>query len=322
MRKALMLGIIAGAVAVVLLIRFLPPNDEFHLDNPFYNGLNDFKKETKVSSVSRISNINFAPSPSETTLFISGPSGTYNSEEISSVFKYLREGGTLVLADDFGSGNSILKGLGLKTRFSGRLVVDPLFRGKSSVLTKSVDIAGSFTDVESLMFNYPTSLQFESSEGKILATSSSFSFFDDNQNGKREKDEDEGPFPMIAEIPFDKGKILVVSDPSIFINSMLGEEENRKFLQTIIQGKDVFTDISHHPAGALPKLKEAEIRIYQIASRFEARYSIFLLLVIGIVRLKFKKKKTERGEDIQNILQQHPGWDKNTLINLKKELEK
>jgi len=320
MRKALILGCLAGAVVVILLIRFSPPNDDFNLDNPFWNGLKDFKRQTEASSLDYIPDITYIPFPSQTSLFIIGPSGPYSEKEILSLSRYLKAGGTVILADDFGSGNFILKGLGLKTRFSHHLVIDPLFRGKSSVLAKSVDFFGPLANIRNLMFNYPTSLQFEMGEGKIIATSTSFSFFDDNLNGEKDKDENEGPFPMIAEIKYGAGKIYLISDSSLFINSMLGEEENQKLLQTIIKDKKIFIDISHHPKGLLPKLKDAEIMIYQIASRFEVRYSIFLVLVISVVWLKFKQEKVRFEEDIQSILQRHPSWDENTLVKLKKEL--
>ena len=58
MRKALILGILAGVIAVILLIRFFPSNDDFNLDNPFWNGLKKFQQETKASSISHIFNIN------------------------------------------------------------------------------------------------------------------------------------------------------------------------------------------------------------------------------------------------------------------------
>jgi len=318
MKKALILGCLAGVVVVVLLIRFFPSNDDFNMDNPFWNGLKDFQKETKASSISYISHLSTIFSPSGTTLFIIGPSGTYNKEEVSSISKYLKAGGVLVLADDFGSGNLILKGLGLKTRFSHHLVVDPLFRGKSSVLAKAVNINIPLSDIKSLMFNYPTSLQFKSGEGKILVTSSSFSFFDDNLNGKKEKNENEGPFPMIAEIKYGAGKIYLISDSSLFINCMLSKEENQKFLKTVIKGKNVFIDVSHHPISLLARLKSVEMKIYQIASRFEVRYSILLILIMAIIWIRFKKRRLEYEEDIQSILQRHPDWDEKVLKNVQR----
>ena len=321
MRKALIIGILVGVIAVILLIRFFPPNDDFNLDNPFWNGLKEFQKETKASSLSHIFNINSFPFLSKTALFIIGPSGTYTNKEISYLSKYLKTGGVLILADDFGSGNSIVKGLGLKTRFSHHLVVDPLFRGKSSILPKTVHLTGPLANIKSLMFNYPTSLQFVSGEGEILAVSSSFSFFDDNLNGKEEKNEEKGPFPMIAEVAYGKGKIYLISDSSLFINSMLSEEENRKFLANIIKKKKIFIDISHYPTGILPKLRNAEIKVYQIASRFEVRYSLFLLLVMLIAWLKFKKRKFGYEEDIEDILQRHPECNRKILEEISHGLQ-
>jgi len=312
-RKAMLLGIMAGVVAVILLIRFFPPNEDFNLDNPFWNGLKSFREETGAFSLGQISDLRLVPSSSGTVLFIIGPWGAYDSEEISAISSYLKGAGTVILADEFGSGNSILKGLRLESRFSGHLVVDPLFRGKSSVLAKTVDTAGSLADIKSLMFNYPASLQVNDFRGEIVASSSSFSFFDDNLNEKREESEDEGPFPMIARIPYEEGEIYLISDSSLFINSMLDEAENREFLQTIIQGKKLFVDTSHYPVGILSRLRNIEITIYEIISRLEVRYALFLVLVMTIVWLRIKGKKAGYEEDIEGVLERHPHWNKETL---------
>lgn len=326
MKRAFFLGILSGVIAVILLIRFFPPGDDFHLDNPFWNGLKDFKEESGASPVNLKSAFRLMVSPSRSVLFIIGPSGSYTDREISLISGYLQGGGTLFLADDFGSANSILRGLRLKTRFTGHLVVDPLFRGKAQVFVKTVDFGGQLTQIESLMFNYPTSLQVASGEGKVLAFSSPFSFYDDNLNGKREKDETQGPFPMIAFISYKGGKIYLVSDSSLFINCMLNEGENKKLLQTVIKNKKVIVDVSHHPAGTLLKLKNAELMAYGFLSRLEVRYSVFLVLVICILLFGFKKKKVMLEEEIESIIEsilgKHPTWSKDTLIKLKKELGK
>ncbi len=313
MRKALLLGILAGVVAVLLLIRFFPPNEDFNLDNPFWNGLTSFREETGAFSLGQISDLSLVPSSSGTVLFVIGPWGAYDTEEISAISNYLEGAGTLILADDFGSGNSILKGLGVQSRFSDHLVVDPLFRGKSSLLAKTVDTAGPLADIKSLMFNYPTSLQVNDYEGEIVARSSSFSFFDDNLNGKREESEDEGPFAMIARIPYEEGEIYLISDSSLFINSMLDEAENREFLQTIMQGKKLFVDISHYPVGTLSRLRNIEIAVYEIISRLEVRYALFLVLVMTIVWLRLERKKAGYEEDIEGVLKRYPEWDRETL---------
>lgn len=313
MKKALILGILAGMVAVLLLIRFFPSNEDFDLDNPFWNGLKSFREETGAFSLGQISNLSLLPSSWGTVLFIIGPSAVYNSEEISVLSRYVNSGGALILSDDFGSGNSILKGLGLESRFSHHLVVDPLFRGKSSLLAKTVDIVGPLADIKSLMFNYPTSLEVNDLGGEIVARSSFFSFFDDNLNGKREESEDEGPFAMIARIPYEKGEIYLMADSSLFINSMLGEAENGEFLQTIIQGKRLFFDTSHYPLGMLSRLRNIEITIYEIISRLEIRYALFLILVMTIVWLRLERKKGGYEEDIESVLKRHPHWNKETL---------
>ncbi|MBE0478797.1 DUF4350 domain-containing protein [Candidatus Aerophobetes bacterium] len=317
MKKALISGCLVGVVAVIFLMRFYPPTDDFNLENPFWNGLKNFQEVTEATSVNLASEVRVTFFPAESILFIIGPSGPFGNEEVALVKSYLEAGGGLVLADDFGSGNFLLEGLGLRSRFSGKLVVDALFRGKASCLPKTVDISHFLANISALLLNYPTFLEIAPGEASVLATSSAFSYVEELANGNMEKRP--GPFPMIAEISYGKGKIYLVADASIFINCMLDEEDNRKLAASFVEGKQVFIDTSTYPYSRLGRLKAWQMEIYHVASRFEVRYSIFLALVLFIVGMRFKRKKIKDKENIRDILERHPDWNKTTLLKIKKE---
>ena len=65
-----------------------------------------------------------------------------------------------------------------------------------------------------------------------MKLSSSFSFLDLNENGTHEDDEPFGPLPVICRETIADGQVVLVADPSLFINSMNPIDENEIFIYT------------------------------------------------------------------------------------------
>ena len=94
----------------------------------------------------------------------------------------------------------------------------------------------------------------------VVAKSSPFSFLDINNDGIRGTQEPMGPFPIIGYTSLGQGQIVVVSDPSILIKSMLHEADNAIFLRNLVnisgQNPTIFLDESHLPTLQLEKSKK------------------------------------------------------------------
>ncbi len=55
-------------------------------------------------------------------------------------------------------------------------------------------------------------------------------FLEANGNGVFDEGERRGPFPLISRIPYGEGVLILMADPSIFINDMYRREDNRELL--------------------------------------------------------------------------------------------
>lgn len=316
-------GLITAIVILFLLVYFFPSLDDFNLKNPSWNGITNFSRISKAQPIKKIADITYSvPLLSETILYLIGPSKPFTPEELSSLTGYLKGGGTLILADDFGSGNAILQELGLNTRFSGHLLIDPLFRNKASTLPKIVNLSPELKNITALVFNYATTLNIDPLEIDILASSSSYSYTDSNLNQKWDKEETKGPFPVIGKIEYGEGKLYLISDSSIFINSMLNKEDNKKLIALLTKNKKSFIDTFHWQEARLSKLKSAQLSLYQLFSPIEARYSLLFLFIALIVWLRVRQKKARASEELQETLAEHPHWDKEILKILEKGREK
>jgi hypothetical protein len=189
--------------------------------------------------------------PTTSSLIIIGPEKAFTAAEGRTVGDFVRGGGKLLLADDFGSGNSLLEGMGATSRFSNSLVLDLAF-DKQPEFAVVFDFAQDPTtaSVTTILMNYPSSLSVNSSTTEVLARSSVGSWLDTNGDRLREWGEPRGPFPVMARETMGEGSILLLSDPSVLINGMSEYMDNSILVNNLIdyvcQGRTgVMFDESH-----------------------------------------------------------------------------
>jgi hypothetical protein len=156
----------------------------------------------------------------------------------------------VVLADDYGYGNRVLEHLGLKAGFSGQPLLDPLanHKNKRFPLIFNLNSSPVTINAEALVLNHATCLTDVEADS-ILAMSSSFSFLDLNYNEIHDDAEPDGPLPVISRHKVGSGQVILVADPSLFINSMQDMESNYTFIQNItaITTTELLIDQSHIP---------------------------------------------------------------------------
>jgi hypothetical protein len=242
-------------VLVVLMVWFLPLDEDFRVENPLWNGFKNLSDHYVVQSVESFANI---PSPSKAVTLIIVPYLEFTQEELGEMDRFVRGGGRIILADDYGYGNQALEYLETAVKFSGETLLDPLANYKNPYLPKIIHFNPDplTTDLENLGFNHATCL-LNTEDGDILALSSSFSFLDTNENGKFDEEEPLGPLPVIFRQEIEKAELILVTDPSLFINSMTGVDENETFIRNIATGATaLYIDQSHLPPSDLHRSKD------------------------------------------------------------------
>ena len=309
-------SIIIALIAGISIVYAMPPSDDFNPENTYWNGMSTAKTELNLQplniGVERLD-------PSSSTLLIIGPSKPITDGEVESIKSYVSRGGLLILADDFGTGNSLLERLDVKFRLHGSLLVDPLFKERGKALPKIVKLEKTPTHVKELVLNYATII--EGSGFRVLASSSSFSYLDLNLNFKHDADEPKGPFPVIVEASYGKGKIIVISDSSFLINSMVKLGDNLEFVRAIAGDRRMLLDISHWKPSLHAEAKTTLLYFFSLLNIPEVKYSAIMLALIFISMVKIKPAKTFISE-VEEVLKRHPTWNKKLLERLNKELRK
>jgi len=264
LHKFLVILTISLVTILVMVTWFLPSRDDFRAENPFWNGTKDINSLASVSPLESLSDL--PPSPEGVTLILT-PYLDFTPTELEQLNNFVTEGGTLVLADDYGTGNQVLEYLGLKARFSGQVLLDPLFNYKNKWFPRVIHLESTplTNNIESLVLNHATCLTNVETDN-VLALSSSFSFLDPNDNQKQDDGEPTGPLPIVSHHNLGNGQVILVSDPSIFINSMEKIESNYSFIQNLaaITTSELLLDQSHLPPSALHQTKNILARAHAI----------------------------------------------------------
>lgn len=258
----------------------------------------------------------------QTTAVILSPTGGYDKSAVRTVHRFVAEGGTLVVAGDFGGGtNDLLRALGVQTRVDGRLVRDERNYWRAPVLPIATDVnTTALPNTERVTLNRGSVLT-NTDRAQVWVNTSEYAYLDTNRNGQLDSNESLTQSPVVAVEQIEAGRVIVISDPSIFINSMLERDGNRAFATALFEDSTtVLFDYSH--TKAVPPLAAAVLTL---------RGSTFLQLIVlgGLFALVglwarrplFPPVREYIGSDsgiettpsrdalAERLAQQHPEWD-------------
>ncbi|MBI2887077.1 MAG: hypothetical protein HYY02_07700 [Chloroflexi bacterium] len=234
-----------GSLLLLAVIVIYPSSQDLSPDNPYWNGLNTFGRTFSV----RVAAPQDLSRDGAGAALVLIPRRELSAGEQQEVRRFVASGGELLLMDDFAYGNRVLEHLGVPVRFSDRPVLDPLVNEKNQWFPKAFVSGGSGGgDAGTIVLDQPSSLT-QVSSGRLLASSSRFSFQDLNENGVWDPNEPSGPFPMAAEYSLGDGKVVVVADPSILINGMM--EKNEGFVRGLLENRRVLLYAGNLPSSQL-----------------------------------------------------------------------
>ena len=320
-------AVVAGAIAALLFVSIavyfaasasiLGAPDDFGPTNTAWNGLSTFMTATHATAVDGVGALPTVGSGY--VLLEDGPSSPYSSADAAHISSFVTTGGTLILADGQDAiGNTLLSGLGLSSRFSGGVLTDPLFNFRNSYLVVAPTVSPSLNNVNSVSFDYGTTLTLSDPGATALAFSSDFSYLYPTQPGESIASAPHGPFPVLAEIPDGKGKVYLVADDSVFINALM--TRNGNLLKDIAQGT-VILDTSHFAVGPATVVRDFEASVYSVVSLWEFKYSMVIVGLAGILSYRFGQQPAAGEEELKALLEEHPEWSEEKLRKLREEKE-
>lgn len=199
---------------------------------------------------------------SGTVAVVLSPDTAYGPQDSQRVRRFVEAGGTLVVAEDFGNrSNPLLASVGASARLNGSLLRDERYYYKTAAMPNATNVSSNTTiagenlslvrNVSQLTLNHGTVV--EPGNATVVVSSSEFGYLDRNRNGSLDENESLGTYPVVTVEAVGNGRVVTVSDPSLLINAMLDQPDNRAFVTALFATHDaVVLDYSH--ARNLPPL--------------------------------------------------------------------
>jgi hypothetical protein len=340
-----------GALLLALALSIVwaassPIDDPYSTLNTGWDGASGLAKRGFLAVNENLEMMSSLTNGSE-VLLVLGPSRQFSRIEADSIESFVRQGGLLVVADNFGSSNSLLDLLRLPVRLDGRLLIDPLFYRKQPAFPVVSDFSPSelSTGLGALVLDYATVLNITTSDGvNVLARSSPFSFLDSNKDGKKNPEEPSGPFPILAELSLGQGAIVLFASPASFANGLINEESNSVLVENIVGGHSqpghqpgLLLDQTHlQPSFFTPAKRAAQQLVTSILEggmQLSQKLGLAgLAIVLVAARHMYKRPpeealerterwRTARSTDVEQVSRLHPTWDHKRLEYVASELE-
>lgn len=280
--------------------------------------------------------------PATDAVAVIGPSAPFTAADGQVMGAFVRGGGVLLLADDFGTGNSLLSSMGALSRFSGELVLDLSFDKRPEFpVCYDLRVDPLMVNVTTLQLNHASSI-VQGAGITAIAYSSAASWLDSNGNAMYDVDEPMGPFPLIARETLGAGTIVLLADPSVLINGMTDYMDNARFSDNLVSylcsaRSAMFFDESHRTffdpvtvttelTGAVPDTVKAAVIVVAavlalwlvtdvIDRAVDLAVRAFRTLAARVMRLITRKEKEkpaphERSVDelVDELKKAHPDW--------------
>jgi hypothetical protein len=343
-------ALIAAVVIVALLISVPLLNttkEDFSTYNTAWNGASDAKALASsdgytTSSVLALSEIGTS---GHGVLFMLNPNSSvgFSASDASTLQSFVRNGGVLVLANNFGNGNAVLSGLGVlgEARFNGSLLEDNVSKGVNAALPLITDVtaSGLTGGVHELYFNYGTALDVSGTNVTVLARSAPTSYLLAPGGGNATVNATTGAHPVLATLDYGNGRIVLLSDPSVFSNDMLDQADNQQLLTSMFANLTggntavpIMFDESHFASPPVFSLLYDRINAddtvkYTVVVLFSAAFVIGINAT-ALVRRRRKDMGPPLNEVpvneeavITDIVRAHPEWRRSRVKGFLKQLQ-
>lgn len=324
----LVLGALIGAVVLTIFVTAGTSTASLGAFNTNWDGTSGIrttaeKADTSVTIARNVSTYATVP-PNQSVAFVLSPDESYGAET-ARLRSYVRSGGTLLVAEDYRSnGNEILAAVGATARVDGRPLRDEQRAGPSPAFPKASanNSHPTTADVNTLVLNHGSVV--EPGNATVLANSSSFSYLDTNGNEALDDSETLTSRPVVTTERVGQGTVIVVSDPSLFLNSMLERGDNRRFLRAVIGEKEhVLLDVSH--SVSVPPLVALQLSLQDspVGIVLVGMLSVTAVLVVASSPEKPLWIRDRGGTPADSTLSQddvlatlrnrHPDWDEERI---------
>ncbi len=308
--------------------------------NPTWDGTSTLREWTDENGTR--SNVVLEPATyrsipaNDTLVFVVAPDTSQSDS--SALRQFVHRGGTVVVMDDRGNGtNQLLASLGADARIDGTTLRDERhnYHSPAMPIAQNVSDHPLTANVERVTLNYGTAVQ--PNDATPLVSTSNFSYLDVNANRSLDGNEQLDSYPVATVENVSDGRVVVVGDPSIAVNSMLSSPGNEQFLRGLIAAHDR-TLFDETYAEGPPPLALALIVVRRSLAVQLAAVGALAVLVFGVrhtetasaVGRRFAERAGFATDDetvpidddeiVTAIKRRYPSWSRNRIERIVRDV--
>jgi hypothetical protein len=323
-RAVLVVVLLAANVALVGAMSYSStPYGPYNTDWDGTSDLRDIADRAGLTGTVGIDSAAYEDVPAgETTAFVVAPQSRYGPIATAQIRQFLSGGGTLVIAAESERTNALLSALDADARIGNGMIRDEQSNYRSPALPVANNVSDHrlVDDVDQVTLNYATPLN--SNNASVLVTTAPTAYVDRNGNETLDGDEPVGSIPVASVERIGDGRLVVVSDASVFTNAMVDREDNEAFVRALLgNSSHALIDQSH--GGPLPPLRYGLIVLRTTPLvQFGVGIAAFGLLGVFAIGAPSRIARRLRGErdgtptvaltdaEIRTyVARQHPEWD-------------
>lgn len=275
----------------------------------------------------------------DTLVVVLAPREPYSAAEVERIQAFLARGGTLLVAEDRrAETNRLLVAVGASTRIDTRQLRDSqrYHRDPALPVVTNTTNTSVVTGVDGFTLNRAGALR--PGGATTLARTSEFAYLDENRNEQLDPDERLRSYPVLTAESVNGGEVIVLSDPSVFINRMLERDGNAVFSNRLTTSYDrVVMDFSHSPGAPPATILWLWLRrttwvqallgglavtavLLVTNGRFRARIGAATTALRGRHSSSIASVTLDSAEVRRFLEREHPDWDSDRIDRVTKRL--
>jgi hypothetical protein len=320
--------LLIGLVVVLggtLLISAATSTAAFGAYNSAWDGTSEVRATATEASVDPILVQNTSAyerySANTSLAVVLSPTEAYSPRETQRLAQFVRAGGTVLIADDYREhSNPLLAAIGADARIDPVPLRDERRAGPTPAFPLATPATNTSVtrNVSELMLNHGGTIQ--PNGATVLFASSPFSYRDTTRDETLNDAEQLRQHPVVTSEPVGDGRVIVVSDASLFVNAMVSRADNGVLLTELVTPHErVLLDLSH--TAGVPPLIAAQLFLQDtgVAAFFGGVLSLLALVLWPFIpaardRLEAVEPQVDRpardaSEVAAGLRARHPKWD-------------
>jgi hypothetical protein len=269
---------------MVLLFHLSTDYSDYSAHNSGWNGTSQFFSALPGDNTVIIEDNSQLEQYHDSVLLIIAPGRNVSDSDGLRYREFLGRGNTIVLFDDFGSGNDLLRQFGtdIRIRRTTLLSADQAFNDPVFVKAYPVGSSDLTGNISAMTMDRPSVIE----GGEMFLVTSLLSWEDTNSNKKADSNETIGRFVVGSEDRAGTGRIIVVSDPGVLINSIAATDtglDRDRFIDTLLHlNRTVLVDqVYSMTADTTPSSRIIHIIQTTSSIRISVLTILFVILLIG-----------------------------------------